>query len=132
MSTSILRTIARLLRPWRTIHRLERSNERLCNLIQNPELTGIEIGRENAELSAGMRGTGPQLLAGIFLGLLEENRDRAPNFIEMQFETSQGPILVTMTQPQGATPANLLSQAKQQIRQLEAELQSLKASQEAA
>lgn len=132
MSTSILRTIARLLAPWRTIRRLERSNERLCNLIENPELTGIAIGRENANLTVGMRGTGPSLLAGIFLGLMEENRDRAPNFLEMRFETTKGPILVTVTQPHGTTPANLLGQAKQQIRQLEADLQALKATQEAA
>lgn len=132
MSTRFLRAIARLLAPWRTIRRLERSNERLCNLIENPELTGIEIGRENADLTAGMRGSGPQLLAGIFLGLMEENRDRAPNFLEMRFETSKGPILVTVTQPHGATPAGLLGQAKQQIRQLEAELEALKATQEAA
>jgi hypothetical protein len=105
-------------------------NERLCNLIENPELTGIEIGRENADLTAGMRGSGPQLLAGIFLGLMEENRDRAPNFLEMRFETSQGPILVTVTQPHGATPAGLLGQAKQKIRQLEAELEALRATQE--
>lgn len=130
MNTSTLRIISRLLAPWRTIRRLERSNERLLNLIENPELTGIAIGRENADLTAGMRGSGPQLLAGIFLGLMEEHRDRAPNFLEMSFQTSKGPILVTVTQPQGATPANLLGQARQQIRQLEAELQALKAIQE--
>lgn len=66
MSTRLLRALARLLAPWRTIRRLERTNERLCNLIENPELTGIAIGRENADLTAGMRGNGPQLLAGIF------------------------------------------------------------------
>lgn len=132
MSTRLLRAIARLLTPWRTIRRLERSNEQLCNLIENPELTGIAIGRENADLTAGMRGSGPQLLAGIFLGLMEENRDRAPNFLEMRFETSKGPILVTVTQPHGATPAALLGQAQQRIRHLEAELQALKATQEGA
>lgn len=132
MSTRLLRAIVRLLAPWRTIRRLERSNERLCNLIENPELTGIALGRENADLTltAGMRGSGPQLLAGIFLGLMQENQDKAPNFLEMRFETSQGPILVTVTQPHGATPAGLLGQAKQKIRQLEAELEALRATQE--
>lgn len=66
-----------------------------------------------------------RLLAGMFLGLMEEHRDRAPNFLELSFQTSKGLILVTVTQPQGATPANLLGQAKQQIRLLEAELQAL-------
>lgn len=130
MTTRLLRAIVRLLAPWRTIRRLERSNERLCNLIENPELTGIALGRENADLTAGMRGSGPQLLAGIFLGLMQENQDKAPNFLEMRFETSKGPILVTVTQPHGATPAGLLGQAKQQIRQLEAELEALRATQE--
>ena len=153
MSTSLLRAIVCLFAPWRTIRRLELSNERLCNLIENPELrrtirrlelsnerlcnlienpelTGIAFGRENADLTAGMRGSGPQLLAGMFLGLMEENRDKAPNFLEMRFETSKGPILCSVTQPHGATPADLLGQAKQKIRQLEAQLEALNASKE--
>lgn len=132
MNRLTLRAIARLLAPWRTLRRLEAENRRLYALIENPELTGIAIGRENADLTAGMRGSGPALLAGIFLGLMQEHRDRAPNNLELRFETSEGPILVTVTQPKGATPSQLLGQAKQQIRQLEAELQDLKATQESA
>jgi len=120
MNRLTLRAIARLLAPWRTIRRLEAENRRLCALIDNPELTGIEIGRETG-LTAGMRGSGPQLLAGMFLGLMEEHK-QAPNFLELRFATSKGPILVTVTQPHGATPAQLLGHAKQRVRDLEAEL----------
>lgn len=129
MNTRILRIIARLLAPWRTIRRLEAEKDRLLQLIENPELTGIEISRETG-FTVGMVGSGPQLLAGMFLGLMQENQATAPNFLELHFQSSEGPILVTVTQPHGATPGSLLGQAKQQIRQLEAELERLRAAAE--
>lgn len=122
MNRSILRILARMLAPWRTIRRLELANKRLVGVLDNPMLTGIEIGRETG-LTVGMKGSGPQLLAGMFLGLMEEKGKDAPNYLELTFDTPKGRILVTVTQPNGATPHGLRAQAEQRVRQLEAELQ---------
>lgn len=124
MNRAILRTIARLLAPWRTIRRLEATVERLEQVINNPMLAGIEIGKETS-LTLGMKGSGPQLLAGMFVGLLEEHKD-APNYLELSFGSPKGRILVTVTQPSGATPHQLRTQAEQRVRELEAELSRLR------
>ena len=118
---STLRILARLLAPWRTIRKLERENKRLSDAIANPLMTGMEIGRERG-IEVGMKGSGPELLAGMFLGWLEQDGKNAPNYLEMTFESPRGRILVTVTQPNGATPHQLRQQAEQRVRQLEAEL----------
>ena len=124
MNRAILRTIARLLAPWRTIRRLEATVEQLEKVISNPMLAGIEIGKETS-LTLGMQGSGPQLLAGMFVGLMEEQGKNAPNYLELSFGTPKGRILVTVTQPSGATPHGLRAQAEQRVRELEAELSRL-------
>ena len=68
---SLLRALARLLAPWRTIRRLERTNKWLLDAIANPTLTGMANHKDNA--TVGGAGPGPQLLAGMFLGLLQDN-----------------------------------------------------------
>ena len=118
------RMIVRLVAPWRTIRRLERDNERLANALENPLLTGIEWGRERG-IKMGMRGSGPQLLAGMFLGFLEQDGKQAPNYIELTFGSPKGPIVVTVTQPDGATPHQLRQQAEAEVRRLKAELLAL-------
>lgn len=127
---TILRALARLLAPWRTIRRLERTNERLEHVLSNPMLAGIEIGKETG-LTAGMRGSGPELLAGMFLGLMEEQGKDAPNYLDLSFNSPKGRIVVTVTQPGGATPHQLRMQAEQRVRQLEAELLRVNGDQEA-
>ena len=121
MTRTVLRTLARLLAPWRTIRRLEATVERLEGVLANPMLSGIEIGKETG-LTAGMRGSGPELLAGMFVGLMEEHGKDAPNYLELSFNSPKGRILVTVTQPAGATPHQLRAQAEQRVRQLEAEM----------
>ena len=121
MSRFTLRALARLLKPWRTIRRLEANLQRLEQMLANPLLTGIEIGKETG-LTAGMKGSGPELLAGMFLGLMEEHGKDAPNYLELTFNSPKGRILVTVTQPAGATPHQLRAQAEQRVRQLEAEM----------
>jgi hypothetical protein len=120
----VARVIARLVAPWRAIRRLERENERLSGVLENPLLTGIEWGHERG-LEMGMRGSGPQLLAGMFLGFLQDNRKHAPNYLEVTFESPEGPILVTVTQPNGATPSQLQRKAEAEVRRLKAELLAL-------
>lgn len=119
-----LRTFARLIAPWRTIRRLERDNQRLTDALSNPLLTGIELGKERG-IEVAMKGSGPQLLAGMFLGMLEKDGKNAPNYLEISFQSPKGPILVTVTQPQGASPHQLRQQAEQRVRQLEADLLQL-------
>jgi len=122
MNRPTLRTLAHLLAPWRTIRRLERANDRLCRIIEDPFLSGVEIGKE--DMTVGMRGTGPGLLAGMFMGLLEEN-PQAVNYLEATFKSPKGPILVTVVRPGGATPHNLRAMAEQEARGLRAELERL-------
>ena len=61
------RAAVALLNPWRELRRLRDENERLAATIADPMLTGINIG--NGTFSMGMEGLGPQLVAGMFLGL---------------------------------------------------------------
>ena len=120
MNRTILRTLAKVLAPWRTIRRLELANERLEKLLANPTLTGIEIGRTTG-FAVGMEGSGPQLLAGMFVGLLQEHPE-AVNYLQLIFGSTEGQILVTVQRPGGASPHDLRAQAEQRVRQLEAEL----------
>ena len=130
MSRTVLRTLARLLAPWRTIRRLEATVQRLEKILDDPLVAGIEIGRETASLTAGLHGSGPQLVAGMFLGLLQEHPE-AVNYLEMTFGSPQGPILVTVQRPGGASPHSLRAMAEQEVRSLRAELQRLQGDPEA-
>ena len=125
MNRTTLRALARLLAPWRTIRRLEATVQRLEHVLSNPMLAGIEIGKETG-ITASMKGSGPELLAGMFLGLMKERGKDAPNYLELTFHSPKGRILVTVTQPGGATPHELRAQAEERVRQLEAELARVK------
>jgi hypothetical protein len=118
-----LRTLARLLAPWRTIRRLERANKWLTDALANPTLTGMAIHKDNA--TVGGVGPGPQMLAGMFLGLLEDN-PKAVNYLQITFGSSKGPILVTVQRPDGASPHDLRAMAEQEARSLRAELEQLR------
>ena len=119
MNRPTLRAIARLLAPWRTIRRLEAQNELFSDALANPTLTGIAIHQNEA--TVGGAGPGPQLLAGMFLGLLQDN-PKAVNYLQMTFGSPEGNILVTVHRPGGATPHNLRAMAEQEARNLRAEL----------
>ena len=123
MNRLTLRTLARLLAPWRTIRRLERANRWLTDALANPTLTGMAIHRDNA--TVGGAGPGPQMLAGMFLGLLEDN-PKAINYLQLTFGSSKGPILVTVQRPGGASPHDLRAMAEQEARNLRAELERLR------
>jgi hypothetical protein len=114
MTNSILIAIVRLLTPWRTIRQLEREVARLEAIIANPYLAGLEIGRET-DIEVGLRGSGPQLLAGMFAGLLEKDGANAPNYLEVEFHThAQGRILVRVQRLHGETPHALRVKAERQ------------------
>jgi hypothetical protein len=123
MNHPTLRTLARLLAPWRTIRRLERRNNLLSDALANPTLTGISIHKNEA--TAGGAGPGPQMVAGMFLGLLQDHPE-AVNYLQLTFGSSEGNILVTVQRPGGATPHNLRAMAEQEARNLRAELATAK------
>ena len=113
MTNSIFGAIARLLTPWHTICQLEGELERLKKILDNPYLAGVQIGRETG-IEVEMKGSGPQLLAGMFEGLLEKDGANAPNYLELQFETRhQGQILVHVQRLSGKSPHELRVMAEQ-------------------
>ena len=114
-----LRAIARLLAPWRTIRRLEAQNQLLSDAFANPTLTGLAIHQK--EMTVGAAGPAAQILAGMFMGLLQDN-PKAVNYMEMTFGSPVGNILVTVRRPGGATAHNLRAQAEQEARSLRAKL----------
>jgi hypothetical protein len=123
MNRPTLRALARLLTPWRTIRRLEAQNQLLSDVLANPTITGIAIHQNEATI--GGAGPGPQLLAGMFMGLLQDN-PKAVNYVELTFLSPKGNILVTVHRPGGATPHNLRAMAEQEARNLRAELATAK------
>lgn len=113
MISRIQQAIARLLTPWRTIRQLESEVEGLEGVIANPYLAGVQIGQKTG-LEVEMQGSGPQLLAGMFEGLLEKDGADAPNYLELQFQTRhQGQILVHVQRLHGESPHALRLQAEQ-------------------
>ena len=113
MSNSILGAIAHLLTPWRTIRQLEGEVARLKKILDNPYVTGVQIGRETG-IAVAMQGSGPQLLAGMFEGLLEKDGANAQNYLELQFHTRhQGLILVHVQRLHGESPHALRVRAEQ-------------------
>ena len=123
MNRPTIRTIARLLAPWRTIRRLKAQNKLLSDALANPTITGIAIHQNEATI--GGAGPGPQLLAGMFMGLLQDN-PKAVNYLQLTFGSPKGNILVTVHRPGGATPHNLRAMAEQEARNLRAELATAK------
>lgn len=101
-----------LLNPWRTVRQLREENKRLANVITDPMLTGIHIG--NGTLDVGMEGPGPQLMAGMFLGMFDKYPD-AKNYVEVTFCSRMGPILVTVMKPGGKTPDQLRREAERKL-----------------
>ena len=124
MNRPTLRTLARLLAPWRTIRRLERRNKCLSEALASPTMTGLAIHQNSATL--GVAGPGAQMLAGMFLGLLQDN-PQAVNYVELTFSSPEGNIFVTVHRPGGATPHNLRAKAEQEARNLRKEVAELRA-----
>ena len=126
----IMRTIARLLTPWRTIRQLERDVKRLEGVIANPYLAGLQIGRDTG-IEVGCRGSGPQLLAGMFEGLLEKDGAAAPNYLELEFHTRrQGRILVHVQRLHGETPHAMRVKAEKKAAEWKAVAEQLVAAAE--
>jgi len=125
MISRITQAIARLLTPWRTIRQLEREVKRLEGIIANPYLAGLQIGRDTG-IEVGCRGSGPELLAGMFEGLLEKDGAAAPNYLELEFHTRrQGRILVHVQRLHGERPHALRVKAEKKAAEWKAVAQAL-------
>ena len=101
-----------ILNPWCEIRRLREDNARLMQAIADPFLTGMEI--ENDTLEFSMKGIGPRLMAGMFMKIFE-NYPEAKNYIEMNFDSPNGQILVTVVKPGGKTPDQLRREAEEKL-----------------
>ena len=117
--TPTLHTLTTLLNPWRTIRRLEAENQALVDTLANPTLTGVAIHKDNATFDGS--GPGPQLLAGMFLGLLKEHPE-AVNYLEITYGSNQGPVIVTVQKPGGASPHELRAMAEREAKGLREQL----------
>ncbi len=94
---------------------LEAAQARIAELedaIANPHMTGINLGAEGLDL--GMKGPGPKLIAGMFVGLLEANPE-ATNYLELTFDSPQGRIVVNVQRPSGKTPHQLRKEAEAEL-----------------
>jgi hypothetical protein len=101
-----------LLNPWGEVRRQREHIERLAQTIANPTLAGINIG--NGSLGVEMEGTGPLLVAGMFLGMFE-NHPEAENYIECRLSSPQGPLVVTVVRAGGKTPHELRMEAERKL-----------------
>lgn len=107
----------------RRVDRLvEEGNQRVQEAIGNPLLTGIHIG--NGSMDIGMEGPGPQLLAGMFLGMFEKYPD-AKNYIEVHMSSAKGNLIVTVRRAEGKSPDALKREAEQRVAALEKQLAAL-------
>ncbi len=61
------------------------------------------------------------LFARHFSGLLYKHPE-AENYIQITYETVDGPLLVTVQKPRGKSPATLVSELKLRVAELESEL----------
>jgi hypothetical protein len=103
---------------------LESQVSKLTQALADPMTTGIAIG--NGSMDVGLHGGGAQLLAGMFVGMLDANAG-AVNYIELQFGSPRGPIVVTVMRPDGKTPHQLRQDAEQRIVDLDAEVARFRA-----
>ena len=117
----IKRLIVRTFAPWREIKRLQKSNDRLCNALSNPLLTGIEINNGSLEMGFAKDQAGPKILAGMFYGMFLEHPD-AINYLETTLSCPKGTILVTVQRWDGKTPDQLRSEAEQELRKLKSQI----------
>lgn len=109
----------------RRVDRLvEEGNQRVQEAIGNPLLTGINIG--NGSMDIGMEGPGPQLLAGMFLGMFDKYPD-AKNYIEVHMTSAKGNLIVTVRKAEGKSPDALRRDAEQRAEDLEKQLAALAA-----
>lgn len=107
-----IRDAVNRLNPWREARLLREQNARLWAMIDDPMITGLQIG--NGGIRLGVDCIAAKLLAGMFLGMFEKYPD-AKNYIEVTLGSPHGTILVTVTKPNGKTPHQLRLDAEEKL-----------------
>lgn len=105
------------------IAELEREIERLEKVISDPVLAGIEANEGGVNMM--FKGAAPNILAGMFVGILDENTD-AQNYITFKFfHERHGLILITVQRYSGKTPHELRKEAEAKLEEAEKKLEAL-------
>jgi hypothetical protein len=103
--------------PWVSRKRYEAEVRRLSTLVEkslDPRLLGIEA--HNGMLEIGLKGGAAQMLAAMFVQLLDERG--AQNYVEVHFlDPKHGPIDVTVQRRYGKRPTDKLREAEDLLRE---------------
>jgi hypothetical protein len=86
-------------------------------------LAAMDLARKQADRIAELEA---ELFAGMFVGMLDANASTM-NYIEVNFDTPHGPIVVTVMRPDGKTPHQLQMDAEQRVSDLESEVARFRA-----
>jgi len=106
-----IRGVWRIIFPWYDAHLLRLENRVLAEMVSDPFITTLNyIANGGIEIKAEI----PGAMAGMFMGLFENEPD-AKNYLEFRFQSSQGPILVTVVRPGGKTPHELRIEAESKL-----------------
>ena len=122
-TTNLVQLLKTFFAQRKKIAELEREIERLENVISDPVLAGIEANEDGVNVM--FKGAAPNILAGMFVGILDENPD-AQNYITFKFfHERHGLILITVQRYSGKTPHELRKEAEAKLEEAEKKLEEL-------
>ena len=121
--TNLIQLLKTFFAQRKKIAELEREIERLKKVINDPVLAGIEANEDGVNMM--FKGAAPNILAGMFVGILDENTD-AQNYITFKFfHERHGLILITVQRYSGKTPHELRKEAEAKLEEAEKKLEAL-------
>ena len=121
--TNLIQLLKTFFAQRKKIAELEREIERLEKVISDPVLAGIEANEGGVNMM--FKGAAPNILAGMFVGILDENPD-AQNYITFKFfHERHGLILITVQRYNGKTPHELRKEAEAKLEEAEKKLEEL-------
>lgn len=122
-ATNLVQLLKTLFARRKKIAELEREIERLEKVVNDPVLAGIEVNEGGVNMM--FKGAAPNILAGMFVGILDENPD-AQNYITFKFfHERHGLILITVQRYSGKTPHELRKEAEAKLEEAEKKLEEL-------
>lgn len=122
-ATNLAQLLKTLFARRKKIAELEREIERLEKVVNDPVLAGIEVNEGGVNMM--FKGAAPNILAGMFVGILDENPD-AQNYITFKFfHERHGLILITVQRYSGKTPHELRKEAEAKLEEAEKKLEEL-------
>lgn len=121
--TNLIQLLKTFFAQRKKIAELEREIERLEKVISDPVLAGIEANEGGVNMM--FKGAAPNILAGMFVGILDENQD-AQNYITFKFfHERHGLILITVQRYSGKTPHELRKDVEAKLEEAEKKLEAL-------